>query len=88
MREVKLDVNEQNFNLIWRGLAAREKELMALIEKRKDDDEDDEIAPCANNDLIYLRLYQNTLKESAKTAVFADSVFSLSDELIDLKDLI
>jgi len=87
MREIKLDVNEQNFNLIWRGLAAREKELMALIEKHKDD-EDDEIAPCANNDLIYLRLYQDTLKELAKTAVFANSVFSLSDELIDLRDLL
>ncbi len=83
MREFTLSIDEQNFNLIWRGLAAREKELIDIIEEYQDD----EIAPCANNDLIYLRLYKNTLKEMAQKMHFL-TCFSLSDELIDLNDLI
>ena len=86
MRNLSLMIDEQNFNLIWRGLAAREKELLKIIEEHKDD-EDDEIAPCANNDLIYLRLYQDQLKELATDATFRDNVFDTSDELIDLKDI-
>ena len=84
MLEFSLAIDERNFNLIWRGLNAREKELLKII----NDDEDDELAPLANNDLIYLRLYKDSLKELAQQAAFSKNAFSLNDGIIDLKDLL
>ncbi len=86
MRSFNLDINEQHFNLLWRSLAAREKELLAVIKEHEDDDDSEE-GPMAANDLMYLRLYQKSLKEQAEKAVFSANCFSLSDDIIDLKDL-
>jgi hypothetical protein len=87
MRKFDTEIDEKNFNLVWRGLAAREKELLKIIEDNEHD-EDSELVPAAGNDLVYLRLYQKTLKEQAEKAAFSDGVFSLSDEVIDLADLL
>ncbi|MET1255269.1 hypothetical protein [Aliikangiella maris] len=86
MREFNTDINEQHFNLIWHSLASREKELLKIISDNEDDD-DSEVGPIASNDLMYLRLYQKSLREKAEKAAFDKGVFSLSDEIIDLADM-
>lgn len=86
MRSFSLDIDEQNFNLLWRSLAAREQQLLEIIEANAEDDESD-AGPMASNDLMYLRLYQKTLRQKAEQAAFGEGAFSLSDEIIDLAAL-
>ena len=86
MRSFTLEITEKQFNLLWRSLAAREQELLGVVEKCQDDD-DSEKGPLAANDLIYLRLYQKALKEQVEQAGFAQNAFSLSYEIIDLSKM-
>lgn len=81
MRNFTLEVSEQNFNLIWRGLAAQEEKLLKVIEEHGDDDES-ELAAFASNDLIYLRLYKDQLQKAATDAAFSPKVFKLTDDVI------
>ena len=76
MRELDLKFNHDNFSLFWLSLLARENELLQIIEKYG---EDSDAGSFALNDLGYLRLYRDDLKEKGQK-VFDDSVFSESDE--------
>jgi len=82
MRKFTLEVSEQNFSLVWRSLNALEENLLKVIDEYEDDP-DSELAAFAGNDLVYLRLYKDELEKSAKDAVFSDSAFSLSDEVLE-----
>jgi len=86
MRSFTLEIDERNFNLLWRSLADREAGLEQII-KDSEDDEESEEGPMAANDLMYLRLYKKQLEEYAKKAVFDENAFSLSDEIIDISKL-
>jgi len=83
MRKINLEVTEHNFNLIWRALHALEQKLLQVIAENEDDI-DGELAAFAGNDLVYLRLYRDDLQRLAEEARFSNSVFSLSDEVIEL----
>lgn len=82
MRKFSLEISEQNFNLIWRALHALEQNLLQVVAENEDDPEG-ELAAFAGNDLVYLRLYKHELGKAANGASFSNSVFSLSDEVIE-----
>lgn len=79
MRELNLNFNHDNFNLLWISLSARERELLNTIEEHGDDSEEGALAL---NDLAYLRLYIAELKEKAEK-VFDESVFNTSDDAFE-----
>lgn len=76
MRELNIPLKHDSFNLIWLSLLAREKELLRTIEKYGEDSDEGSFAL---NDLAYLRLYRDDLREKAEK-VFDESVFDASDE--------
>ena len=82
MRKLTLEINESNFNLLWRSLHALEEDLLKVIEEHGNDPEG-ELAAFAGNDLVYLRLYKDELEKAAKEAVFSNNVFNLSEEVIE-----
>ena len=84
MRSFTLKVNERYFNLLWRSIVARENELIDSISQ---EDEDSEVSALISNDIVYLRLCKNELKEKAEESFFSDGAFSLDDDYIDLADL-
>ncbi len=76
MRELDLKFNHDNFSLFWLSLLAREKELLKTVEEYGEDSDEGSFAL---NDLAYLRLYRDDLKEKAEKT-FDPSVFSTSDD--------
>ncbi|WP_221793708.1 hypothetical protein [Oceanobacter mangrovi] len=78
MRELQLNFDSAAFNMLWRSLAAREKELLSIVENN--DEESDEAIDAAN-DIIALRLFQIEVKSQAE-GIFSDNVFSLSNEYL------
>lgn len=76
MKELELKLKRDQFSLIWMSLHAREKELLARIEKFGEDSDE---GADALNDLAYLRLYKNSLKEKAMP-IFHENVFIVSDD--------
>lgn len=76
MRELYLNLNHDNFSLFWLSLLARENELLKLVVEYGEDSDEGSFAL---NDLVYLRLYREDLKEKAEK-VFDQSVFSTSNE--------
>lgn len=84
MRTFALEIDEKSFNLLWRSVAAREKELLVKISK--DNEETDEAA-FIGNDIVYLRLVKKELQEKAEKAGFSSGSFSLDENFIDLADL-
>lgn len=84
MRTFALEIDEKSFNLLWRSVAAREKELLVKISK--DNEETDEAA-LIGNDIVYLRLVKKELQEKAEKAGFSSGSFSLDENFIDLADL-
>lgn len=82
MRKINIDISEQNFNLLWRALHALEQNLLQVVAENEDD-LDGELAAFAGNDLVYLRLYKDELEKAARDALFSNSAFSLSDEVIE-----
>ncbi len=82
MRTLTLELTSQNFNLIWRSLAALEKNLLQIIADNEDDD-DGEKAAFAGNDLVYLRLYKEELEKEAREIFKSENVFNVSDDVIE-----
>ncbi len=76
MKLLNLPLNQSTFNLIWRSLHAREKELLSIVEKFGD--ESDEGAD-ALNDIVALRLYIDELKEQAEKVFSDKNTFTLED---------
>ncbi|GAA6167305.1 hypothetical protein [Sessilibacter corallicola] len=76
MEYLNLPLNQSTFNLIWRSLHAREKELLSIVEKFGD--ESDEGAD-ALNDIVALRLYIDELKEQAEKVFSDKNAFILED---------
>ncbi len=76
MKLLNLPLNQSTFNLIWRSLHAREKELLSIVEKFGD--ESDEGAD-ALNDIVALRLYIDELKEQAEKVFSDKNAFILED---------
>lgn len=76
MKFLNLPLNQSTFNLIWRSLHAREKELLSIVEKFGD--ESDEGAD-ALNDIVALRLYTDELKEQAEKVFSDKNAFILED---------
>lgn len=83
MRSMDLTIDERYFNLLWRSLHAREREMLGMIAA----DEDSDDAALLSNDVVYLRLCMRSLEAKAREAGFPEHVFSLSEEFIDLADL-
>ena len=84
MKSITLNIDEKYFNLLWRSFAAREE----LLESRLNElnDESVEVAQLSN-DLVYLRLCQKELKETAEKSNFTDGAFSLDEGIIDLAEM-
>ncbi len=82
MRSFNTTIDEKLFNLLWRSISERESELECNIERSSDDE-----SALIGNDLVYLRLCKNDLKDKAKTANFSEGVFSLEEDYIDLSEL-
>lgn len=74
-RQIDLSISETNFNLIWCALHDREAKLLKVIEKYGEESDE---AIHAANDLIYLRLYQDSLKQKTE-GVFFPSTFLVDD---------
>ena len=83
MKELELKLDSNTFNLIWRSLHARENELLAIVSKY-DEDEDESID--ALNDIVALRIYKEELKEQAES-LFDKNAFILEDVLLDITTL-
>jgi hypothetical protein len=75
MKELELRLKRDQFRLVWVSLHSREKELLALVDKYGEDSDE---GSDALNDLAYLRLYRNSLKEKA-VPIFHENVFILDD---------
>lgn len=84
MRSFVLEIDEKIINLLWRSLAAREKELLSM--SSLDNDQSDEAA-IIGNDIVYLRLVKKDLREQAEKAGFSRGAFSLDENFVDLADL-
>jgi hypothetical protein len=79
MREIEIKLKRDQFSLIWMSLHARENELLARIKKYGEDSDE---GADALNDLAYLRLYKNSLKEKAEP-VFHKNAFIINDDPYD-----
>jgi predicted transcriptional regulator len=74
LRTFALQVDEKVFNLLWRSIDARERELLAgLSQKPEGSDE----AALMGNDVVYLRLCKKDLGTQARAAKFSEGAFSL-----------
>lgn len=85
MRDAKLKLSSQAFNMVWRGLHAHRDNLHEIIE-REDEDNDAYIA--AANDLVYLNSVIKYVDKKGKKAELWENAFELSMETINLADLI
>lgn len=83
MRSFAFEIDEKFFNLVWRSLAARERDLLSKIAQQMEDSDE---AALLGNDVVYLRLCKRALEESAKNAAFSKGSFSLEEKFIDLSD--
>lgn len=79
----ELQIDEKMFNSIWRGLCMREQYLLDEINEAGD--ESDEIG-VLNNDLSVIRGYKDHLSNKASKSNFPSTVYSLTEEIIDLND--
>ena len=59
--DIKLDTN--SFNLLWKSLHAHENNLLKTVESFGEDSDE---GADALNDLAFLRLYKDALKEKAQ----------------------
>ena len=84
MRKFPLQVDEKLFNLIWRSIDARERELVASLSRKREGWEE---AALIGNDLVFLRLCKKDLEKQARAAAFSDGAFSLDDGHIDLAEM-
>ena len=84
MRSFNLEIDEKYFNMLWRSINSREKEILSKISKESEDSDE---AALLGNDLAYLRLCKKGLEEEAKKSSFSDGAFSLQEKFIDLSDL-
>lgn len=80
MRKLALELSEQNFNLLWRALHCLEEKLARIADES---DPEGEKAAFAGNDLVYLRLYKDEIEKEARAAYRNESVFNISDEVIE-----
>jgi len=85
MRDVKLKLSSQAFNMVWRGLHAHKHNLELVIDT-EDDESDAYIA--AANDLTYLNGVIEYIERKGKKAELWQNAFELSMDTIDLKDLL
>lgn len=76
MQELVITLKRDQFSLLWTSLHAREKELLTRVEEYG---EDSDQGADALNDLAYLRLYKQSLREKAES-VFNANAFIVSDE--------
>ncbi len=76
MESLNLSLDQGSFNLIWRSLHAREKELLSIVENFGDDSDE---GADALNDIVALRLYIDELKEQAEKVFSDKNVFILED---------
>ena len=76
MRELQLTFSHDSFNLLWISLCSREKELLNIVDEFGEDSEDGALAL---NDLAYLHIFKEKIKDKA-CDVFDESVFDVSDE--------
>ncbi len=84
MKSIQIEIDEKNFNLLWRSLHDRENELLAnLSQEQKGSDE----AALIANELVYLRLYKSEFEKKGQNAHFSKGAFSLADSFIDLTKL-
>jgi len=83
MANFNLSLDQSRFNLLWRSLYAREKELFSIIENHGEDSDE---GADALNDIVALRLYRDELKEQAE-ALFDENAFILEDIPIDVNTL-
>jgi hypothetical protein len=86
MRSFHLKVDERYFNMLWRSLLAREKELMEIVAEHEDDEDSDE-AIMAANDVVYVRMSKKSIEKLAREAGFPESAFSVDDTIVDLREL-
>ena len=85
MREVKLKLSPQAFNMIWRGLHAHKDNLSNIIE---DEDQESDAYIAAANDMVYLNSVIDYVAKKGKKAESWENAFELSMETIDLADLV
>ncbi|WP_096087231.1 hypothetical protein [Agaribacterium haliotis] len=76
MESLNLSLDQSSFNLIWRSLHAREKELLSIVENFGDDSDE---GADALNDIVALRLYIDELKEQAEKVFSDKNAFILED---------
>lgn len=76
MESLNLPLDQSAFNLIWRSLHARDKELLGIVEKFGDDSDE---GADALNDIVALRLYIDELKEQAEKVFSSKNAFILED---------
>jgi hypothetical protein len=76
MKELELKLKRDQFSLIWVSLYSREKELLARVEEHG---EDSDQGADALNDLAYLRLFRDSLKQKAES-IFHENAFIVSDD--------
>ena len=84
MKQFDLVVNEQLFNVLWRSLNERDSELESALHQAGEGSDE---AALVGNDLVYLRLVMQQLKDKATANGFSEGVFSTEDGYIDLSDL-
>jgi hypothetical protein len=84
MRTFTLDVNEKVFNLLWRSISARERELLASLSQKPEGSDESALI---GNEVAYLRLCKKDLEKQARAAGFSDGAFSLEDGHIDLAQM-
>ncbi len=85
MKSIRVDLDEQYFNVLWRGLHARERELTSAIERLGPDSDD---AALLSNDLVYLRMCKKDMQRMAWEASFSPGALSCEDEFVDMRDLL
>ena len=85
MRNAKLKLSSQSFNVIWRGLHAHKDNLETIIDV-EDDESDTYIA--AANDLIHLNSVIEYVARKGKKAELWENAFELSMDTMDLRDLL
>ncbi|WP_221797610.1 hypothetical protein [Oceanobacter mangrovi] len=76
MSELDITLDTNSFNLIWKSLHAREQNLLRVMEEYGEDSDE---GADALNDLAYLRLYKEGLREKAEKAFHPNS-FIVDDQ--------
>jgi hypothetical protein len=84
VRTFALQLDEKLFNLLWRSIDARERELLASLSRKSEGSDESALI---GNDIVYLRLCKKDLERQARAAAFSDGAFSLEDGDIDLAQM-